>query len=115
MGVIVNDSLVLKNGIAIDSYYASLDTHVDVRSQTENNKLYYTDDTPPQIATMSKKTYILSGNFNIWVSKEAKEAEKPTIESKHIILKYDESPTGNIYDLLYSEFKKDLSSFQDDP
>ena len=108
MGVIVNDSLVLKNGIAIDSYYASLDTHVDVRSETQN-------DTPPQIATMSKKTYILSGNFNIWVSKEAKEAEKPTIESKHITLKYDESPTGNIYDLLYSEFKKDLSSFQDDP
>jgi hypothetical protein len=108
MGVIVNDSLVLKNGITVDSYYASLDKHIVVRSETQN-------DTLPQLATMIKKTYILSGNFNIWVSKGAKEAGNPTIESKHITLIYDESPTGNIYDLLYSEFKKDLSSFQDDP
>jgi len=115
MGVAVNESLVLKNGITVDSYYASLDRNIDVRREAHKDKLYYTNDTPPQLATMIKKKYILSGNFKIWISKEAKQADKPTIESKHITLKYDESPTGNIYDLLYSEFKKDLSSFQDDP
>lgn len=115
MGITVNETYTLKNGMSVNSYYACLDNNsLDILKNVERNVLRYNNDTPPQLEEYHKAEYIITSIFNIYVSKESYLNEKSSIETKPIVLKYDEAPTGNIYDLIYAKFKEGLTDFQDD-
>ena len=116
MGITVNETYTLKNGMSVNSYYARLDNNsLNILKNVERNVLRYNNDTPPQLEEYHKAEYIITSIFNIFVSKESYLNEKSSIETKTIVLKYDEAPTGNIYDLIYAKFKEGLTDFQDDP
>ena len=115
MGITVNETYTLKNGMSVNSYYACLDNDsLKILKNVERNVLRYNNDTPPQLEEYDKAEYNITANFNIYVSKESYLNEKSSIETKPIVLKYDEAPTGNIYDLIYAKFKEGLTDFQDD-
>jgi len=116
MGITVNEPYYLKNGMSVNSYYACLDNKsLEIHKNVERNVLRYNNDTPPQLEEYDKAEYNVSANFNIYVSKESYLNGKSSIETKPIVLKYDEAPTGNIYALIYAKFKEGLTDFQDDP
>ena len=115
MGITVNEPYYLKNGLSVNSYYACLDNDsLKIHKNVERDVLRYNNDTPPQLEEYHKAEYIITSIFNIYVSKESYLNEKSSIETKPIVLKYDEAPTGNIYDLIYAKFKEGLTDFQDD-
>jgi hypothetical protein len=116
MGITVNESYTLDNGLIINSYYVRLDDNcLDIHKNVERNVLRYNNDTPPQLEEYDKAEYILTAKFNIYVSKETYLKDKlMPIGRKTITLSYDEAPTGNIYDLAYTKFKESLTNFQDD-
>jgi len=116
MGITVNESYTLDNGLIINSYYARLDNNsLDIHKNVVRNVLRYNNDTPPQLEEYDKAEHIISAGFNIYVSKETCLKDNlTTIGRKNIILKYDEAPTGNVYDLIYTKFKESLTDFQDD-
>ena len=117
MGITVNEPYTLNNGLIVNSYYVRLDNNsLNIHKNVERNVLRYNNDTPPQLEEYDKAEYNVSANFNIYVSKETCLKDNiTTIGNKNIILKYDEAPTGNIYDLIYAKFKEGLTDFQDDP
>ena len=115
MGITVNEPYYLNNDMSVNSYYACLDNNsLKILKNVERNVLRYNNDTPPQLEEYHKAEYIITSIFNIYVSKESYLNEKSSIETKPIVLKYDEAPTGNIYDLIYAKFKEGLTDFQDD-
>ena len=116
MGITVNEPYTLNNGITVDSYYANLDNKsLMIHKNVVRDILRYNNDTPPQLEKCDKVEYSIIAYFNIYVSKEAcLEDSIKIIDRKNINLKYDKAPIRNIYDLIYTEFKKGLTDFQDD-
>ena len=115
MGITVNEPYYLNNDMSVNSYYARLaNKSLNIYKIVERKVLRYNNDTPPQLEEYYKAEYDVSANFNIYVSKESYLNKKACIETKPIMLKYDEAPTGNIYDLIYAKFKEGLTDFQDD-
>jgi len=115
MGITVNETYYIENGMSVNSYYACLDDKsLDIHKNVERNVLRYNNDTPPRLEEYNKAEYIITARFKLYVSKEAYLKKKPYIEYKTIILKYNEAQTGNIYDLIYAKFKEGLTDFQDD-
>ena len=116
MGITVNETYTLKNGLIVNSYYACLNNDsLEIHKNVVSNVLRYNNDTPPQLEEYNKAEYNVTAIFNIYVSKDSYLNKKSSIGSKNIILKYDEAPTGNIYNLIYAKFKECLTDFQDDP
>jgi len=116
MGITVNESYTLNNGITVDSYYAALENEsVVIHKNKKMPRLYYTDDTPPQLVEIQEYEYYLNGTFVLWSSKESKNNKKRSIDVKVISVKLSEPPTTNVYNLIYSKFKESLTDFQDDP
>lgn len=115
MGITVNEPYTLNNGITVNSYYANLDSKsLMIHKNMVRNILRYNNDTPPQLEKSDKVEYNIISRFNIYVSKEAFLGDSvKTIDRKMISLKYDEAPIRNIYNLIYTEFKKGLTDFQD--
>ena len=115
MGITVNETYTLKNGMSVNSYYACLDNDsLKIHKNVERDVLRYNNDTPPQLEEYDKNEYMINANFIIYVSKEAYLNKKSSLETKTIFLKYDKAPTGNIYALIYAKFKEGLKNFQDD-
>jgi len=88
MGVILKDSIELPTKINVsDTYYGLV-----------------------SIISLSKKNgkYIVGATFGQWASEDARDTRAQPIGIKKIELKYDEPPTGNIYDLVYTELIKSL-------
>jgi len=116
MGITVNEPYTLNNGLIVNSYYVRLDNNsLNIHKNVERNVLRYNNDTPPQLEEYDKAEHIISAVFNIYVSKETCLRDRlTTIGSELITLSYDEAPTGNIYDLIYTKLKEGLTDFQDD-
>ena len=99
MGLTVNESFTTSHGFVLSSYYMSM------KDLMVKKILLYGE---------YEYKYIVSTNFSIWVSKEAKNTGKPTIAEKFIKLELETAPTGNVYEILYDEVKKTLTDYVDD-
>ena len=87
MGITVNETYTLKNGMSVNSYYACLDNNsLDIRKNVERNVLRYNNDTPPQLEEYDKAQYMIIANFNIYVSINSYLNKKSSIGSKNISL-----------------------------
>jgi len=88
MGLEINSKYELSSGIVVDSFYAS--TGTETRVLKMNGK------------------YNLVCVFNLYISKEAKEAGKTYFENMYIeVTDYD--PSVNPWDVAYGELKKKFS------
>ena len=92
MGVIINETITLANGLTVTNPYASVggnDIKVEKRVQ------------------MNPKTtrYITEGVFTMWVSHELRVSGSRDIGGIQVQVESDTPPTGNIYELLYNKLK----------
>ena len=95
MGIQVNETLALENGITLNSYYMALSGEIIV------NKVLplYDEDI----------VYKVHARVNIFASSET----KVPITQKHVHLSFDSAPTDNMYDLVYNKLKENLTDYTD--
>lgn len=104
MGVILNETITLPNGLTATNPYASVgenDIRVDKRVREERN----TDpETDVDTFTTTIK-YVLDGRFTLWVSQALRASGSMDIGGFGVTIESDTPLTGNVYDLLYNKLK----------
>jgi hypothetical protein len=92
MGVIINETITLGNGLTVTNPYASVgENDIKVEKMVE--------------LTTSTTKYIVEGRFTMWVSPELRVSGSKDIGCIHVGVEFDTPPTGNIYELLYNKLK----------
>ena len=93
MGVIINETITLANGLTVTNPYASVGEN-DIRVEKRVERL-------PAKTTR----YIVEGLFTMWVSPELRVSGSRNIGRIQVRVESETPPTGNIYELLYNKFK----------
>jgi hypothetical protein len=89
MGVIINETITLANGLTVTNPYASLGANdIRIEKNVNNN---------PQ--------YTIEVNFTMWVSQALRESGSRDIGCILVKIGSNTPATGNIYELLYNKFK----------
>jgi hypothetical protein len=108
MGVIINETITLMNGLTVTNPYASVGGNgIKVEKRVQDNSSYDTDPETGEITTTTTSTtkYIVGGNFTIWVTPELRVSGSKEIGNIHVGVESETPPTGNIYELLYNKLK----------
>ena len=108
MGVIINETITLANGLTVTNPYASVgENNIKVEKRVEENRSDETDPETGEITTTTTYTtkYIVQGRFTMWVSPELRVSGSRDIGSIRVEVESDTPATGNIYDLLYKKLK----------
>lgn len=104
MGVIIDETITLSNGLTATNPYASLgenDIRVEKRVDEDMNI-----DPETRVETVKTTTkYFLSGSFNMWVSQALRASGSGDIGGFDVTIESDTPLTGNVYDLLYNKLK----------
>ena len=99
MGITINDTLTLQNGLVVSGVYASLSgMPVNIVRTTT----YMTENDSDWLATTT---------YNIWASKDAASKNLPYIQQDFVRTPYD--PKDNPFDVLYTAIKAKYSSTTD--
>ena len=93
MGVIINETITLANGLTVTNPYASVGEN-DIRVEKRVERL-------PAKTTR----YIVEGLFTMWVSPELRVSGSRDIGSIRVEVESKTPHTGNIYELLYNKLK----------
>ena len=93
MGVIINETITLANGLTVTNPYASVGEN-DIRVEKRVERL-------PAKTTR----YIVEGLFTMWVSPELRVSGSRDIGGIRVEVESDTPATGNIYELLYNKLK----------
>ena len=92
MGVIINETITLANGLTVTNPYASVgENDIKVEKMVE--------------LTTSTTKYIVEGRFTMWVSPELRVSGSGNIGGIQVQVESDTPTTGNIYELLYNKLK----------
>jgi hypothetical protein len=92
MGVIINETITLGNGLTVTNPYASVgENDIKVEKMVE--------------LTTSTTKYIVEGRFTMWVSPELRVSGSENIGRIQVQVESDTPPTGNLYELLYNKLK----------
>jgi hypothetical protein len=108
MGVIINETITLANGLTVTNPYASVgENDIKVEKRVEENRSDETDPEPGEITTTTTYTtkYIVQGRFTMWVSPELRVSGSRDIGSIRVEVESKTPHTGNIYELLYNKLK----------
>jgi len=108
MGVIINETITLGNGLTVTNPYASVGgNNIRVEKNVEENMSDETDPETGEITTTTTSTtkYIVEGRFTMWVSPELRVSGSRDIGGIHVGVEFDTPPTGNVYELLYNKLK----------
>ena len=104
MGVILNETITLSNGLTVTNPYASVgenDIRVEKRVRGERNR-----DPETDVETVTTTTkYILEGRFTMWVSQALRVGGSGDIGGIQVEVESETPPTVNIYELLYKKLK----------
>ena len=92
MGVILNETITLSNGLTVINPYASIGSI----SSLGINEIRIIKDTDK---------YIIRGVFKMWVNHDLRVAHSNTIGDVVVEVESDTPPIVNIYELLYNKFK----------
>jgi len=100
MGVTINETITLANGLTVTTPYASVgENDIRMEKRVEEQRSYDT-------ATVTTTTkYILHARFTMWVNIAMRIGKKGDIGSIQVEVESDVPFTGNIYDLLYKKLK----------
>lgn len=103
MGIIINDSITLNNGINLTGCYCSLyESMINITKNNDNN---------------NSKKYRVDTIYTIWANKDARTNELTCVNRDNISLNLDASQLEtdvNIFTLLYNEIKSKYTSYTDD-
>jgi hypothetical protein len=108
MGVIINETITLANGLTVINPYASVgENNIKVEKKVEENRSDETDPETGEITTTTTYTtkYIVQGRFTMWVSPELRVSGSRDIGGIQVQVESDTPATGNIYELLYNKLK----------
>ena len=108
MGVIINETITLSNGLTVTNPYASVGEHeIMVGKWVEENRSYETDPETGESTTTSTPTtkYMIRGHFSMWVTPELRVSGSGNIGSIRFEIESDTPVTGNLYELVYNKLK----------
>ena len=104
MGVIINETITLANGLTVTNPYASVGKNdIRVQKNVEEDRSY-NDETEEETITSTTK-YIVEGRFTMWVTPELRVSGSRDIGNIRVEVESDTPATGNIYELLYNKLK----------
>ena len=104
MGVTINETITLANGLTVTTPYASVgENDIRMEKRVQENRSYNAE-TGDEIITPTTK-YIVQCRFSMWVSPELRVSGSRDIECIRVEVESDVPFTGNIYDLLYKKLK----------
>jgi|TARA_B110000305_G_scaffold153360_1_gene169992 hypothetical protein len=92
MGVTLNETITLANGLTVTNPYASLGSF----SSLGRNEIRVIKDT---------NNYTIQGEFMMWVTHDLRVNESGVIGNIIVRVDTETPPTGNIYELLYNKLK----------
>jgi hypothetical protein len=108
MGVIINETITLANGLTVTNPYASVgENDIKVEKRVKEIRSSETDPETGEITTTITPTtmYILQCRFSMWVSHELRVSGSGNIGGIHVKVGSETPATGNIYELLYNKLK----------
>tara|TARA_Y100000389_G_C17425310_1_gene499210 strand:- start:198 stop:593 length:396 start_codon:yes stop_codon:yes gene_type:complete len=108
MGVIINETITLANGLTVTNPYASVgENNTKVEKKVEENMSDETDPETGEVTTTTTSTtkYIIQTRFTMWVSPELRVSGSKDIGGIQVQVESDTPPTGNVYELLYNKLK----------
>ena len=92
MGVTINETITLTNGLTVTNPYASVGQNdIRVEKRMERNP--------------KTTRYIVLGRVNMWVTPELRVSGAREIGGINVTIESDTPPTGNIYELFYNKLK----------
>jgi len=104
MGVIINETITLSNGLTVTNPYASVaDNDIRVHKRVQENSSHNAETGGETVTTTTK--YILQGRFTMWVTPELRVSGSVNIGSIQVEVESKTPPTGNLYELLYNKLK----------
>ena len=102
MGVIINETITLANGLTVTNPYASVgENDIRMEKKVEENRNY----TSNVSETTTTTKYIVEGRFTMWVTPELRVSGSRDIGNIRVEVESDTPATGNIYELLYNKLK----------
>ena len=104
MGVILNETITLSNGLTVTNPYASMgenDIRLEKRVRGERNR---DPETDVETVTTTIK-YVLDGRFTMWVSQALRASGSRDIGGFGVSIESETPLTGNVYELLYNKLK----------
>jgi hypothetical protein len=108
MGVIINETITLDNGLTVTNPYASMgENNIRVGKWVKGIRSSETDPDTGEITTTTTPTtkYIVEGSFTMWVTPELRASGSRTIGYMRVEVESETPPTGNIYELVYNKLK----------
>jgi hypothetical protein len=100
MGVTVSENIDLKNGLTVNSYYASINTN------TVRTRKTMVENTDSNVIT-TRTIFDATAELDVWVSKEARDANNEFIQHHYVKIEQETPFNGNLYELLYARYKED--------
>ena len=102
MGVIINETITLANGLTVTNPYASVgENDIRVEKRVEENRNYTSNVSETTYTTK----YIVEGRFTMWVTPELRVSGSRDIGGIQVQVESETPATGNIYELLYNKLK----------
>jgi len=108
MGVIINETIALGNGLTVSNPYASVgENNIKVEKRVQENNSFENDPETGETTTTTTFTtkYTIQGRFTMWVTPELRVSGSGIIGSIRVDIESDTPATGNIYELLYNKLK----------
>ena len=110
MGITVNQSETLGTGIVVNDYYVSLGHHsINIEKRKDRNKRMVGNNLVTEYVTY----YTTRATFYKWISKDARDTGSDSFGTVNINIKSETPPTENVYDILYTELKKNFENYND--
>ena len=104
MGVIINETITLANGLTVTNPYASVgENNIRVEKMVQENSSHNAETGGETVTTTTK--YIVQGRFIMWVSHELRVSGSGCIGGIEVQVESETPPTGNVYELLYNKLK----------
>jgi hypothetical protein len=106
MGVIINETITLGNGLTVTNPYASVGD-IMMEKRVKENRSSETDPETGEITTTTTTTtmYILQCRFSMWVTPELRVSGSRDIGGIQVKVVSETPATGNVYELLYNKLK----------
>ena len=104
MGVTINETITLANGLTVTNPYASVAKNIINVEKLVEDKLSYNSETEERTVTTITK-YIVRGRFTMWVTPELRVSGSRDIGNIRVEIESKTPPTGNVYELLYNKLK----------
>ena len=104
MGVIINETITLANGLTVTNPYASVAKNIINVEKSVEDKLSYNSETEESTVTTITK-YIVGVSFTMWVTPELRVSGSRDIGCIGVQVESDTPATGNVYELLYNKLK----------